>query len=123
MLEARSVRTCRMTPPLVAAFTAIVALGLWGCTQDEHEVTAPSKQASSPSVWGGQQPTLDSALAVHRRHTFDLIAIPGVVGTAVGLTADHRPAIEIFTKTTGVGGLPDGLEGIPVVVHVTGAFF
>jgi hypothetical protein len=63
---------------------------------------------------------LDSALAVHRRHTFRLIVLPGVVGTAVGLTADGRPAIKIFTKNAGVGGLPDNLEGIPVEVQVTG---
>ncbi|OLC40056.1 MAG: hypothetical protein AUH75_08390 [Gemmatimonadetes bacterium 13_1_40CM_4_65_7] len=52
-----------------------------------------------------------------------MIAIPGVVGTAVGLTADGRPAIKIFTKNTGVAGLPDKLEGIPAEVHVTGEFF
>jgi hypothetical protein len=52
-----------------------------------------------------------------------LMAIPGVMGTAVGRTADGRPAIKIFTKNVGVGGLPDNLEGIPVEVEVTGQFF
>src|SRR3989442_1057023 len=122
MLEARSVRTSRMTLRVVAMFTASVVLALWGCTRDEHEVTAPTNHASSLSVVSGQQPTLDSALAVHRRHTFELMAIPGVVGTAVGFTADRRPTIEIFTKTGGVSGLPDDLEGIPVEVQVTGVF-
>jgi hypothetical protein len=46
-----------------------------------------------------------------------------VVGTAVGLTADGRPAIKIFTEETGVAGLPDRIEGIPVEVQLTGAFF
>jgi hypothetical protein len=49
-----------------------------------------------------------------------LIAIPGVVGTAVGLTAARQPAIKIYTKTDRVAGLPANLEGIPVDVQVTG---
>lgn len=49
-----------------------------------------------------------------------LIEIPGVVGTGVGLTADCRLAIKIYTKEAGVVGLPHSLEGIPVVVRVTG---
>jgi hypothetical protein len=57
---------------------------------------------------------------VHCRHTTELLSIPGVVGTGVGLTADCRPDITIFTKQAGVAGLPDTLEGIPVVVQVTG---
>jgi len=108
--------------PSTAAFVAFVALALSGCTQDEDHVTAPSNRPSSLSLTGAQ-PDLDSALAVHRRHTFRLIATPGVVGTAVGLTADGRPAIKIFTKNAGVAGLPDNLEGIPVEVQVTGEFF
>jgi hypothetical protein len=67
-----------------------------------------------------RQADLDSALAVHRRHTMELIAIPGVVGSGVGLNADCQPVITIFIKQAGVGGLPDRLEGIPVEVKVTG---
>lgn len=57
---------------------------------------------------------------MHRRHAASLNDIPGVVGTAVGLTADCRPVITIFTKEAGVTGLPDELEGVPVEVQVTG---
>ena len=66
------------------------------------------------------QADLDSALAVHRRHAMELIAIPGVVGSGVGLNADCQPVITIFIKEAGVAGLPDKLEGIPVEVKVTG---
>lgn len=66
------------------------------------------------------QPSLDSALAVHRRHTMQLVDLPGVVGTAVGLGANGRTAIKIFAETAGLAALPIELEGIPVEVHVTG---
>jgi hypothetical protein len=67
-----------------------------------------------------EQPSVDSALAVHSRHTMELMAIPGVVGTGVGVSADCRAVITVFTKEAGVAGLPDTLEGIAVEVRVTG---
>jgi hypothetical protein len=99
-----------------AATLGLVGLALWACARDEQAFTAPAPCAA---VVGGQV-ALDSALAVHRRHTIELMAIPGVVGTGVGLTADCRPAINILTKEAGVVGLPNVLEGIPVLVRVTG---
>lgn len=63
------------------------------------------------------------AIAAKERHTDRLLAIPDVVGTAVGLTADGRPAVKLYTKAAGIAGIPDSLEGIPVEVEVTGAFF
>src|SRR2546430_7671273 len=98
-----------------SAALGFVALLSWACMRKEQVITAPCT-----SVAAGVHPDLDSTLAVHRRHTMELIAIPGVVGTAVGLTADCRPAVTIFTRQAGVPGLPDTLEGIPVVVQVTG---
>jgi hypothetical protein len=61
--------------------------------------------------------------AVQERHTDDLLRIPDAVGTAVGLTADGQPAVKVYTKAAGVARIPDSLEGIPVVVEVTGEFF
>ena len=40
--------------------------------------------------------------------------------SAVGLTADGRPAVKIFTASEAVRGFPSTLDGIPVVVEVTG---
>lgn len=101
-------------------FTALVVFGLSGCARDERQPTAPNDVAYTLTAAGGQQPDLDSALAVHRRHTMRLIEIPGVVGTGVGLTADGRPAITVFVEEPGVVGLPSLLEEIPVQVKVTG---
>ena len=69
------------------------------------------------------RPSLDSALSVHRRHTLRLVGLPGIVGTAVGLTTDGRPAIKILTEMTGLTALPNELEGVPVEEQVTGKLF
>jgi len=46
-----------------------------------------------------------------------------VVGVGVGHNGDSNPAVIIFTETPGVRGLPIFLEGVPVVVRVSGKFF
>jgi hypothetical protein len=106
----------KVTDRRAAATLGLVALALWGCARPEQSL-APTCLAGAPG-----QPGLDSALAVHRRHTMELMAIPGVVGTAVGVNADCRAVITIFTKQGGVAGLPAMLEGIPVEAKVTGDF-
>lgn len=69
-------------------------------------------------------PQVQAVMAIQNRHTSGLMALPGVVGTATGLTDDGRPAIIIFTMTApGEGMIPESLEGIPVVTRVTGAIF
>jgi hypothetical protein len=44
----------------------------------------------------------------------------GIEGVGVTLTAAGRPAVAIFTLHSGVGGIPRELDGIPVVVQVSG---
>lgn len=68
----------------------------------------------------GVREFLGAAIAVQERHTDRLLAIPDVVGTAVGLTADGRPAVKVYTKAAGIAGIPHNLEGILVEVEVTG---
>lgn len=104
----------KLTGRRAASMLVLAALAFWGCTRHE--------QPFAPTCLAGAlgQPGLDSALAVHRRHTMELMAIPGVVGTAVGVSADCRAVITVFTNEAGVAGLPDILEGIPVEVKVTG---
>lgn len=71
----------------------------------------------------GYAQDLGSTIAIQKRHTDRLLAILEVVGTAVGLTAEGQPAVKVYTKAAGVAGIPDSLEGIPVEVEVTGAFY
>ena len=66
---------------------------------------------------------LQIAIEVQERHTDALITMEGVVGTAVGVRGDGEPVIKIFTETAGIPGLPRALDGVPVVVQVTGKIF
>ncbi len=107
-----------------AVFAVLVLIGFAfaGCKEDQQPVTGPISASNNAPLSAAQIPNFDSALAVHRRHTMRLIALPGVVATAVGATADGRPAIKVFVKKSGASGLPRSLEGLPVEVEATGEF-
>lgn len=79
-------------------------------------VLAVPLQAASPD----DPPGLERAKEVKERHTKGLLAVPGVVGVAVGTTGEDRAAVAVYTESAGVRGLPASLEGVPVVVHVSG---
>ncbi len=67
-------------------------------------------------------PGLDRAMAAKDFHVDRLMATDGVVGVGVGLTARGQAAIVIMTEDLRVTGLARSLDGVPVVVRVTGAF-
>ena len=57
-------------------------------------------------------------------HTDSLMAVPGVVGTAIG-RCDTTLCIRVFFRDSTAaarGGIPEILEGHPVKVEVTGEF-
>jgi PKD repeat protein len=97
---------------------ATVACSIWiGCTGDQTAPTAPDARTAALLQ------DLRPAINVQARHNDRLLAIPGVVGTAVGIAEDGRSTIRLYTREAGIAGLPDELEGIPVKVEVTGMFY
>lgn len=67
------------------------------------------------------QASVKAVMAVQERHTPDLLGIPGVVGTATGVTEGGSPAVLILgTDSLAQGALPRDLEGVPVILRVTG---
>ena len=104
--------------PMARYLVPLAILGLFslGCFEDQGQLTAPASESALT------QQALSAAIAAQDRHTPRLLDMPGVVGTAVGLSEDGRPLIKIFTQWAGVEGLPDGLDGLPVAVEVTGMF-
>ncbi|MGH8004570.1 MAG: hypothetical protein ACRECJ_07590, partial [Limisphaerales bacterium] len=61
---------------------------------------------------------------VQEEHTPHLMSLPGVVGTAIG-ESQGKPCIKVYVtqKTAEIEkGVPDSLEGYPVVIEVTGEF-
>ncbi len=65
----------------------------------------------------------EDAIRVMDAHVDELMAIPGVAGVAVGALDDGKPCIRVYVvrKTRENGKrIPKELEGIPVVVEVSG---
>lgn len=61
---------------------------------------------------------------VLREHTGELMAIPGVVGTAIGL-CNERPCIKVYVikRTRDLDQkIPHTLEGCPVTMEESGEF-
>ena len=65
-------------------------------------------------------PGLARAIAAQEAHTDALLARPGVVGTAVTLGAGGRAVVAVLAESGDVAGIPRSLDGVPVVVAVTG---
>jgi len=65
-------------------------------------------------------PGLERAIEAQEQHTDVLLGIHGVVGTAVGLGTNGQAVVKIYTEKSGVAGLPRSLDGVSVVVQVTG---
>jgi len=72
---------------------------------------------------GRSEDAFERVREVQERHTDRLMAIEGVVGTAVGLDPDARPIVQVFTERAGIAGIPKKLDDVPVEVVVTGAFY
>ena len=101
------------------SIAAVLLIGLvWvGCSTDQGPV-APSDDATLEAT--PKPSAVAAVVAVQNRHTNALMATSGVVGTATGLGANGNPAVIVYTEASGVAGIPGNLDGVPVVVKVTG---
>ncbi len=77
---------------------------------------AETKNTQEAIVSGKIRATIE----VQNRHTDILMRISGVVGTGTGIGPDGQPVIKVLTIKTGIPGIPENIEGIPVDVEVTG---
>lgn len=75
------------------------------------------------SAQGRSEEALEHAKAVQERHTEALMAKPGVVGTAVGLNDQGRHVVMVLLEKSGVPGIPQKLEDVPVRPVVTGKIY
>lgn len=99
----------------------LFAVTVWaGCGDQPDSVVEPQFGPLSTTL---QEQVVGPAIRIQERHTDRLLRIDGVVGTAVGITADGMAVVKIFTTAAGIEGLPKSLDGIPVLVEVTGEFF
>ncbi|MCA9738708.1 MAG: hypothetical protein R3E98_05010 [Gemmatimonadota bacterium] len=63
-----------------------------------------------------------AAFAAQDAHTEDLLRLPGVVGTAIGMGALGQPVLKVYVEAAGVALLPRSFGRVPVVETVTGRF-
>lgn len=104
-------------------FALSPATGMGGERRMQTAKLTPDTPVSNaePAVFDKAHPAVRGAMAVQNRHSRNLLAIPEVVGTAIGLTDAGRPAVLVFTRTETVPGvIPSDLDGVPTVVRVTG---
>jgi hypothetical protein len=66
---------------------------------------------------------LSAAITAQEAQTARLLAMEGVVGTAVGLDASGRVAVKVYLEHPGAALLPAAFDGIPVVPEVTGRIY
>ena len=104
---------------------AAAALLLAGCSKDQGNPLAPSATDLSGMKGGAElslaNPAVRAMAAVQDRHTADLMAIPGVVGTATGVDDNGELGIMVMTEhALGAGRLPAEIEGVRVFENVTG---
>jgi len=89
--------------------TLVVAAALASCARPDHREETQAVTSK----------TIEAVLAAH---TDSLMALPGVVGTAIG-TCDGAPCIRVFIADASAPGrrrIPAQLDGYAVKVEVTG---
>jgi len=92
-----------------------------GCSKDRDTISTPDTQVTEAVKLTRTHPLVVAAIDVQSRHTPALMAMPDVVGTAIGATEDGRAAILVLTaRELGDGALPAELDGIAVREYVTG---
>ncbi len=74
-----------------------------------------------PIAFDINNPKVQAVIAAQHRNTPHLLSQPEVVGTATGVDNADQPSLLVFTKRAlAPGAIPESLDGIPVVVKVTG---
>jgi len=85
-------------------------------------IAACSSSRPSPNEHNMAASSIEAVLEAHNAA---LMAVPGVVGTAIG-RCDGRPCIRVFVRDSAAAkaaGLGTQLDGYPMRVEVTGMFY
>ncbi len=72
------------------------------------------------SAQGNSDSAFERVREVQERHTDSFMAVPGVVGTAIGEGQGAQPIMLVLVEHGAVGPIPEQLEGVPVRRLVTG---
>lgn len=105
---------------LLLFVAALGALALvWGCSGTEQNPVAPSNELTLDA----SNPQIQSVMAIQDRHTWELMAMQDVIGTATTVDEDGHPAIMLLVTApataSAMRATPMQLEGIRVVIVET----
>lgn len=95
------------------------------CCLVASSILACTQQDSSPSSGESPRVSAQSIQKVQEQHAPTLMAIPGVVGTAIGTLEDGTAYIAVFVKEETEeleARIPQELGGHPVRIRVSGEF-
>ena len=110
--------TPRLSPASVLAL-ALATLVWTGCSDSPTEPAAPARQLA-PRLSASMSGDVQRAIAAQERHNARLLAIPGVVGTAVGILPNGKAGVRVFVKDADVKNVPGFVDDIGVITEVTG---
>jgi hypothetical protein len=97
---------------------AVAIVSIVGCSKKDESPTAP--KTDQEITMDASHPLIQAAMAVQNRYTTKLMADPNVVGTAVTIGDDGKPAIMVLVLNDKAGrGVPPRIEGVNTKVIVT----
>lgn len=104
---------------VLTAFMLALAAGVvfWSCSDNSRVVTT-----DQPVQLNRVAIDINAAIDVQNRHTVELTATPGVLGTGVTKTSDGKYAIMVFTENADVAGIPKDVEGFATIIEPSGPF-
>jgi len=108
-----------------AAILAAAALVMAGCSKKSANMLSPDTSELANARAGGvlsmNNPAVQAVALIQERHTRELMAMAGVVGTATTVNENGNLAVMVMTENAlGAGRLPATIDGVPVVEEVTG---
>jgi hypothetical protein len=104
----------------VSGATLVFAAAFWSaCSGPQDAPAGPDLQPSQAILTPVQEVDLGPAIAAQARNSARLMAIPGVVGNAVGVR-EGQPTILVYTQQAGTSGIPDQVEGFATRTVVSG---
>src|SRR4051812_42505975 len=99
-------------------------LGLSACSQDQAVAPGSGASLNTGRFVANQNSNRDAAIEhakqVQDRHTDELLAIDGVVGTGASVTASGESQVVVFTKNFNVRNIPAEIEGVKTHAEYVG---
>lgn len=98
----------------------LIGLGM-GCQNYKESPVDPIESQTKITLNKANRRVME-VMHIQNQHSQKFMSIPGVIGTATGLTKDGEIAIRIFAAEPGISGIPKKVSGVPIDIKVTGYF-